>query len=290
MLGELVKAAPFSYHCPKDLKEAVRILADVAPDDGRVIAGGQSLAPMMAYRIATPAHLVDINRIDALSRLIVDDDKICISACVRHSAFERIRTEGPTGALLSRVVSDIAHYPIRRRGTFCGSLANADPASEWCLVAATLGATMVAASEQSEREIAAADFFSGVMTTALRPEEILIETRLPLLTSDAKYGFEEFSRRAGDFAVAAVLATGSVVDGLLRDVRLGVGGAEAFPRRLAEVENLIENKQPNIDLVDFAADTAANLIEPLDSSNESGEYRRDLVRALTRRVLTRAFL
>jgi aerobic carbon-monoxide dehydrogenase medium subunit len=285
-----MKPAPFVYHCPKDLKEALRILADVAPLDGRVLAGGQSLAAMMAYRIATPGHLVDINCVETLSRLLVGEDEISISACVRHAAFERIATPGPTGALLSAVVRDIAHYPIRRRGTFCGSLAHADPASEWCLVAATLGAIMIARSEAHEREIPAVEFFGGVMTTALRPEEMLVETRLPLLAADVRHGFVEFSRRAGDFAIAAVLATGRLVDGSLAGVRLGVGGAEAFPRRLEQVEDALEGERPNREVFAYAANRAADLIEPLEDSSNSCEYRRDLVRALTSRALTQAFL
>ena len=139
-----MKPAPFRYHAPKTVEEAVATLAEVAGDDGRVLAGGQSLVPIMAFRLARPAHLVDINGIEALARLAVDGDKLCIGACVRHAAFHKPVVDGPLGRLLSAVVRHIAHYPIRTRGTFCGSLAHADPASEWCLVAAALDAEMVA--------------------------------------------------------------------------------------------------------------------------------------------------
>ena len=127
-----MKPAPFRYHAPKTVEEAVATLAEVAGEDGRVLAGGQSLVPIMAFRLARPAHLVDINGIAALARLAVDGDKLSIGACVRHAAFHKPVVDGPLGRLLSAVVRHIAHYPIRTRGTFCGSLAHADPASEWC--------------------------------------------------------------------------------------------------------------------------------------------------------------
>ena len=133
-----MKPAPFRYLAAKTVDEAVAMLAQVAPDDGRVLAGGQSLVPTMAFRLARPSHLVDINGVAALDRLAVEGDSLCIGACVRHAAFHTPVVDGPLGRLLSAVVRHIAHYPIRTRGTFCGSVAHADPASEWCLVAATL--------------------------------------------------------------------------------------------------------------------------------------------------------
>src|SRR4029434_10197174 len=125
----------------------------------------------MSFRLARPAHLVDINGVEALRRLAVDGERLCIGACVRHAAFEQPVVEGPLGRLLATVVRHIAHYPIRTRGTFCGSLAHADPASEWCVVAATLGAELVAQSPRGKRTIAVERFFQGVMTTALAPDE-----------------------------------------------------------------------------------------------------------------------
>ncbi len=198
-----MKPAPFTYHAPRTVEEAVAMLAEVAPDDGRVLAGGQSLVPTMAFRLARPAHLVDINGVVELTRLAVDGDALSIGAGVRHAAFHRPVIDGPLGRLLSTVVHHIAHYPIRTRGTFCGSLAHADPSSEWCLVAATLGATMVARSTRGTRSVTADDFFQGLMTTALAEDELLVEARLPLLGADTRFGFYEFSRRAGDYALAA---------------------------------------------------------------------------------------
>ena len=155
MLFPPMKPAPFHYHAPKTIEEAVATLARVAPDDGRVLAGGQSLVPTMAFRLARPKHLVDINGVAALARLTAEGERLCIGATVRHAAFERPAAKGPLGGLLTEVVQHIAHKPIRARGTFCGSVAHADPASEWCLVAAALDAEMVARSAQGERIIPA---------------------------------------------------------------------------------------------------------------------------------------
>src|SRR6187551_2792691 len=168
-----MKPAPFVRHAPKTLEEALKILAEVAPQDGRVLAGGQSLVPIMAFRLARPAHLVDINDVEALRRLTVEGERLCIGACVRHAAFHTPVVDGPLGRLLATVVRHIAHYPIRTRGTFCGSIAHADPAAEWCLVAAALGAEMVAASKRGKRVVVANDFFEGIMSTVLAEDELL---------------------------------------------------------------------------------------------------------------------
>ena len=163
-----MKPASFTYHAPKTIEEAVATLARVAPEDGRILAGGQSLVPMMAFRVARPAHLVDINGVKGLDRLDVTDGKLVIGARVRHAAFHKPVATGPLGTLLSHVVQHIAHHPIRTRGTFCGSLAHSDPASEWCAVAAALDAEMVARSSRGLRVIKAKDWFQGIMTDRAR--------------------------------------------------------------------------------------------------------------------------
>src|SRR5438270_10812142 len=173
-----MKPAPFRYHAPKSIEEAVDTLGEVASEDGRVLAGGQSLVPIMAFRLARPAHLVDINGVESLKRLAVDGDKLSIGACVRHAAFHKPVVDGPLGRLLAKVVRHIAHYPIRTRGTFCGSIAHADPASEWCLVTAALDAEMVARSASGTRTIPAQEFFRGLITTALNDHELLTAVRL----------------------------------------------------------------------------------------------------------------
>jgi carbon-monoxide dehydrogenase medium subunit len=280
-----MKPAPFVRHVPRTLDEALKILAEVAPQDGRVLAGGQSLVPIMAFRLAKPAHLVDINKVEGLDRIANDGKMLSIGARVRHAAFHKLAAPGRLGALLSHVVRHIAHYPIRMRGTFCGSLAHADPASEWCLVAATLDATMVAKSTRGERPIAARDFFTGIMSTALAEDELLAEVRLSLLASDAKFGFNEFNRRAGDFAMAAALVSYRLQGGKIVDARVGVGGAESSPRRIAQAEAALAGKAPGDAAFRAAAEAAAVAIDPLEDHQTSAEYRRDLVRAVVRRAL-----
>ena len=283
-----MKPAPFIRHVPRTVAEAVAILADVAAKDGRVLAGGQSLVPMMAFRLAKPAHLVDINDIDELGRIHSDGKTLAIGARVRHAAFHRPVVAGPLGAMLAHVARHIAHYPIRTRGTFCGSLAHADPASEWCLVAATLEATMVARSTRGERLIAAKDFFAGIMATALAEDELLVEARLPLPPADTKFGFNEFSRRAGDFAMSAALVSYRLQDGKIGDARVGLGGAEAFPRRISQAEAALTGQAPSDKVFRAAAEAAAKAVEPLEDHQTNAEYRRDLVRAVVRRALEMA--
>jgi aerobic carbon-monoxide dehydrogenase medium subunit len=283
-----MKPAPFVRHVPRTLDEALKILAEVAPQDGRVLAGGQSLVPIMAFRLAKPAHLVDINEIADLSYLRNDGKMLAIGATVRHAAFHEAVVPGPTGALLTHVARHIAHYPIRVRGTFCGSLAHADPASEWCLAAATLDATIVAKSTRGERVIAAKDFFAGIMATALAEDELLTEVRLPLLAGDARFGFNEFNRRAGDFAMAASLVTYRLQGGKIAEPRVGVGGAEARPRRIAQAEAALDGRTPDDAVFRAGAEAAATAIGPLEDHQTNADYRRDLVRAVVRRALEHA--
>jgi carbon-monoxide dehydrogenase medium subunit len=283
-----VKPAPFVYHAPKTVDDALANLAEFGPQDGRVLAGGQSLIPMMAFRMARPAHLIDINTVAGLDRLAVEGDVLSVGACVRHAAFHRPVVEGPTGTLLSRVVRDIAHYPIRLRGTFCGSLAHADPASEWCLAAVTLGAEIVAMSRRGRRVIAADDFFEGMMATALAEDELLLEARLPLLPPETRLGFYEFSRRAGDYALAMALVTFRLQDGVIVAPRIGIGGAEARPRRMAAAEAVLAGRGPDSESFRAAAEAAADAVEPMEDIHADAEFRLDLVRAVTRRALERA--
>jgi carbon-monoxide dehydrogenase medium subunit len=280
-----MKPAPFHYHAPKTIDEAVSILAEVAPHDGRVLAGGQTLVPVMAFRAARPLHLVDINEIDELKHLEISDNKLCIGACVRHAAFHRPIVDGPIGRLLSTVVQHIAHYPIRNRGTFCGSIANADPASEWCTVSICLGAEMVAESIRGRRIIPAHEFFEGVMTTALAEDELLVKVQIPLLAPDVRFGFYEFNRRAGDFAIAMALAIYRIDGGKIVDARIAVGGAEPHPRRITDAEQALTGRAATMSIFNDAADRAALAVDPMEDAANSAEYRREIVRTVTRRAL-----
>jgi carbon-monoxide dehydrogenase medium subunit len=281
-----MKPAKFQYHAPASIEEALDMLAKFADEDGRVLAGGQSLVPTMAFRLARPHHLIDINGIKELDYLEIQNGKLCIGARVRHAAFQKPVVEGPLGRLLSAVMRHIAHVPIRTRGTFCGSIAHSDPAAEWCAVVAALDGEVLAESKRSGlRVIPARDFFKGIMTTALRDDELLSEVRLPILPADAHVGFAEFSRRAGDFAVAMAVASYRLRNGIMSDMRIGVGGAEARPRRVNEAERLLLGRPPSPGIFQSAAHAAATSLDPLDDANIGADYRRDLVRTLVCRAL-----
>lgn len=283
-----MKPAPFAYFAAKSLDDAVAKLAEVAPRDGRILAGGQSLIPAMAFRLARPEHLVDINGVAELGRIATKDGKLAIGATVRHVAFETPVEPGPLGKLLANVVKHIAHYPVRTRGTFCGSLAHADPASEWCLVAATLDAEIVARSVRGTRAIPAASYFQGIMATALAPDELLAEARLPLLPADTRTGFYEFSRRAGDYAIGMALVTYRINDGRIADARVGIGGIEANPRRLAAAEAALNGQAPSAAVFAKAGEAVAAAVDPLEDAQTPADYRRDLARVVTIRALERA--
>ena len=283
-----MKPAPFTYRRPDTLEEAVGLLAELAPQDGRVLAGGQSLVPIMNFRLARPAHLIDINAVAGLNLLAVEDGVLRIGARVRHATFHIPAERGPLGAMLTAVARHIGHYPIRMRGTFCGSLAHADPAAEWGLVATTLDAELVAVSTGGERRLAANNFFQGVMTTALKPDELLAEARLPILPPYTRFGFAEFSRRAGDFAMAMALVVLEIECGVIAAPRLGVGGAEAIPRRVEEAEAALGGEKPSEAVFRAASEAAARAIDPLEDPQIDTQYRRELVGAMAYRALRQA--
>lgn len=283
-----MKAAPFEYSAAHSIQDALARLADTADQGGRILAGGQSLVPMMALRVAYPTHLIDINRVPELQGMVVDAGRLRIRAITRHNAFARGQAPGRLGVLLAEVAHHIAHHPIRERGTFCGSVAHSDPASEWCLVTATLGGQIQALSASGERQIEAPDYFTGIMSTELAAHELLASVSLPVLSESCRFGFAEFNRRAGDFAIAMSLATFELREGRMSDVRLGVGGVEAFPRRLLQVEHLLEGAEPTAERFEQAARLAAEQVDPLEDLQIDAEYRRDLTRAMVRRALKRA--
>ena len=283
-----MKPASFRYYAPTSLDEAVALLAELGPQDGRILAGGQSLVPTMAFRMARPAHLIDINGIEELAKVAVKDDVVSIGACVRHATFEGDTVPGVTGSLLRKVVRNIAHYPIRTRGTFCGSVANADPASEWCCVMAALDGVVLARSLRGTRRLPAADFYKGVMATALEEDELVTAAELPLLPEGILTGFVEFSRRKGDFAIAMALVTYRLENGSIAEPHVAIGGAETHPRRLPEAEVLLNGKVPHESVFFAAGEAAALAIDPMEDINNTAAYRRKLVQTLLQRALETA--
>jgi aerobic carbon-monoxide dehydrogenase medium subunit len=283
-----MKPAAFRYFAPRTLDEALDLLAEHG-DDGKILAGGQSLVPAMNFRLARPAVIIDINRIPALDYLREEDGRLRIGALARHARFEMPVAAGALGALLPRVARHIAHLPIRVRGTFAGSLAHADPASEWCMLAATLDAELTLASRRGTRTLRPEAFFTGALTTSLSEDEVLTETRLPLLGDEWRTGFVEFSRRAGDYALAMSAVLLRLDGGRVAEARIGVGGAADRPHRSAAAEQILVGSDGGRDATRAAADAAALAIEhPLEDVQADAEYRRDLVRVMIERAVAQA--
>lgn len=284
-----MKPAAFDYRRPLSLPEALAVLAE-DPEETKVLAGGQSLVPMMNFRLARPCRLVDINHVPGLAGTSVDDGFIDVGACTRHRTLERTDLPGPLGALLRQAASHVGHLPIRTRGTFGGSLAHCDAASEWCLLAALLGAEITATSQaRGSRTIASADFFQAIFTTALEPDEILTSVRLPLLTDDWVTGIAEFARRAGDFGIVTTAAAVKIVEGVVVDARICIGGVSETPLRSRTAENALLDGEWGPALVTDAAQAAADEVEPPSDTHGDAAYRRDLVRTLLPRALSSAF-
>lgn len=242
----------------------------------------------MNFRLARPAVLIDINRLPNLSHIDVDGGLVRIGTLARHVSFERPPTTGPLGRLLSIAAKQVGHHPIRVRGTFGGSLAHADPAAEWCLIAVLLDATIVASSLKGSREIAASEFFRTVFTTSLEPIELLMEVRMTDLPTSSRVGFVEFSRRSGDFAVVAAGVALDIENKRVSKARVALAGVGGTPLRATGAEDVLAGQPLNAQLFEEASQTAAADVEPMGDIHGSSEYRRDLVRVLVRRALEQA--
>jgi len=280
-----VKPASFAYHRATDIEHTLDLLAQLAPEGGRILAGGQSLVPLMALRLAQPAHLIDINRV-SFGTMRVEEEFLCVPASARHADLGA--APGALGQVLARVARHIAHLPIRSRGTFCGSLAHADPSAEWPLVFATLGGEAVARSAGGERRVGADGFVLDIMTTALAESEVLTEVRLAMPTPAVRMGFYEVSRRAGDYAMAMAFVTVALDRGAVIEARVGVGAAERRPRRIAAAEAVLLGATWCDGVIERAADAAASAIDPMEDLQVSAAFRRDLVRSSVRRALRSA--
>lgn len=282
-----MKPAPFEYFRPGSLSEALSLLAD-GGDECKILAGGQSLVPAMNFRLARPATLIDINDLHELAYVRTNSETLSIGALTRHAAFHQPVVDGPLGLLLSKVVQHIAHYPIRQRGTFGGSLAHADPASEWCLLVSTLGAEIVAKSVRGERVIASEAFFKGTFSTNLTADELLVEIRLPVMSNNWRAGFYEFSRRAGDFALGMALAALRTEGGIVQEARLGVGGVSDRAIRLEALEHRLVGSPASPEAIEAIAGAARASIDPTSDIHASSEYRRDLIATVVKRALIEA--
>src|SRR3977135_3964019 len=226
-----MKLPAFEYACPATVAEAVTLLA--SRDEAKVLAGGQSLVPMMAFRVASPSLLVDLRKLSDLRRIEIGDDGVTLGAMARWRDIEddeRLNTAHP---LLKAAIAHVAHYQIRNRGTVGGSLAHADPAAEMPGIAMTCDAEIAVVGTSGAHTIHAADFFQGALTTALTADEIIVEVRLPVWPKGRRWGFQEFARRRGDFAMAgAAVFYDQDKTGKARNAHVGVIGIGDRPRRL----------------------------------------------------------
>jgi carbon-monoxide dehydrogenase medium subunit len=279
-----MKLPPFDYACPATLGEAVALLA-AHGGEAKPIAGGQSLMPMLAFRLAAPRLLVDLRKLGELREIKITAAGITLGAMVRWRDILNAPQLRQAHPLVVAAVEHIAHYQIRNRGTVGGSLAHADPAAELPAIAVTCGADIVALGGSGSRVIAAADFFQAALVTALRPDEIVTEIRFPVWPPQRRYGFREFSRRRGDFALAAAAATFDEVEQKFRNVRVGAIGVADRPIRLTAAERALEGHAIGDAAVADCAAAAAAAVDPADDIHASGGYRKTLIGVMVERAL-----
>ena len=283
-----MKPAAFEYRRATAVEEAVDQLTQLG-DDAKLLAGGQSLIPMMNFRLVRPAALIDVAGIPDLQYLETNNGGgLRIGALTPHRWVEEM--EDPDllmgFSVLKRAARWVGHYPIRTLGTFGGSIAHGDPSAEWCMLAVLLGAEIVALGPEGERVIPASDFFHGFFMTALEPDEMILEVRFPEPAPHA--AIQEFARRAGDYAIVAAAATLDVSDGECRSARVVLGGVADVPLRVHEAERVLEGTDVGRKAFEEAGREAAKAIDPPSDVQGTADYRRDLTTVLVRRALTEA--
>ena len=282
-----MKPPPFAYECPTEVADAVALLAQHGAD-ARPLAGGQSLVPLLNFRLARPAVLIDLNRIAALGHIAVRDGALRIGAMARQAAVEADLNVARGWPLLTEAIGHIAHPQIRNRGTIGGSLAHNDPAAELPAVMLALDAEMAAQGPGGTRTIQAQDFFAGTMETALAPDELLTEVRVPALPEGTGWAFHEAARRQGDFALVAVAVVlrPAVTGGV--DARVVATGSGDGPARMRVAEAVLSERGMASDACEAAGNAAADACEPADDPHAPAWYRKKLVAALTRRACREA--
>jgi carbon-monoxide dehydrogenase medium subunit len=284
-----MKPAPFKYFDPASPDEALALLHEWG-EEGKVLAGGQTLGPMLNFRAVSPAALIDINHLENLAYHRQTECGTLIGALTRQRVLEDDEALAIHQPLVAAAIPYIAHRAIRNRGTVGGSLAHADPAAEWGALILTLGAELTVRRYQTpDRVVAAADFFHGMLETALEPDELLVQIRLPPWPKGAGWSIVEFSRRHGDFALAGIASMISLsANGTCSDLRITAFGVEPRPVRLAHVENSLRGNRPDNALVQETARRAAAEMSPMTDTHASAGYRRHLVEVLAERSLEEA--
>lgn len=281
-----MKPAPFAYFSAGSVEEAITLLGSHG-DRAKVIAGGQSLVAMMNLRMARPDALVDIGLIPNIRYIHMDRDYLRIGALTTHAQLERYPLVLDGFECLQRTASMVGHVPIRARGTFGGSIAHADPAAEWCLLAVLYGAEMVVVGPSGTRTVEAQDFFRGFLTTAVAADELLTEVRFP-----RGFGFNsvaEYSRRHGDFGLVLAGVAFDVAGEKCRNVRIALGGVSDRAVRVPEAEELLEGELPSQDAFRAAAEIAQRTVDPPGDIHASAEYRRVLTRELLKTAFADAY-
>lgn len=282
-----MKPPPFAYARAESLEHALTLLDD-AGEDAKVLAGGQSLLPLLAYRLARPTHLVDIGRVPGLDTMRAYGAGLVIGALVRHHELERSAVLTGPWQVLREAAGLIGHHPIRIRGTLGGSLAHADPAAELPVAATALDASFTVRSSGGDRVIPAAEFFAGPFMTVLEPAEIVVDGRFPAPPAGLRTAFAEFSPRAGDFAFVTVAVAVALDDGgRVRHARVVLGCVAARPLRASEAEDALLGSALTEQVIDAAAGAAAAGCDPADGPHASATFRRELVAVLVGRTLRR---
>jgi aerobic carbon-monoxide dehydrogenase medium subunit len=283
-----MKLPAFEYACPATLNEAVALLAS-HDGDAKAIAGGQSLVPMLAFRVASPSLLVDLRKLPGLDQIKITEAGVSLGALVRWRDIEDDARLQHAHPLLAVAIKHVAHYQIRNRGTVGGSVAHADPAAEMPGVVVTCEATMAVTGKSGARVIPADSFFQGALTTALASDEIITEIRFPAWPAGRRFGFEEFALRRGDFALAAAAVFyDQDAGGRAANAHVGVIGVGDRPVRLATVEAALNGARVDAAAIARAAAAASAAVDPQDDIHASAAYRRSLVGTMVERALLSA--
>lgn len=283
-----MKPASFDYARAESVAHAVRLLSE-AGGDAKIIAGGQSLVPMMNFRLVKPSLLVDINSIAGLDGVDRVGDKLRIGALVRHRMTAENAEIERSIPILHAAMKHVAHLTVRNRGTFCGSVCHADPAAEMPMMTLLLNGVVNASSVRGERAISAHEFFAGSLVTVLEADELVTSIDIDTLPEGIGWGFEEFSRRHGDYALAAVAVTMIASGGVAREVRIGIMGVGETPMRMSRLEEMVEGNAVNERLKDELIRCLGEAITPNSDLNGSSEYRRHLAGALLSRAIADAW-
>jgi carbon-monoxide dehydrogenase medium subunit len=278
----------FEYHSPRTVDEAIALLQKLGPE-AKLLSGGQSLIPMMKLRLVSPEHIVDINRIPGLDYISEADGHLRIGALAREHELESSDAVKSKFPILNDTAKVIADPLVRSQATICGNLAHGDPANDHPATMLALGATVVATGPNGQREIAIDDFFPGLFTTALEPEEILTEIKIPFPPPRSGGAYLKLERKVGDFATAGVAVQIALDEaGACKSAGIGLTNVGMTPIKAKQAEASLVGKQLDDATIQQAAELAASASEPMDDLRGSAEYKRDLVRVLTARALTTA--